>query len=169
MRTIAVTDVQPCPPEKPTVTVSATDAQAAEQGPDTGTFTISRAGDTSSDLSENGTPHGSAQDTGDYRMLGTSVTIAAGASSTTVTVRPIDDGEIEGDESVTLTISESVFFFNDTATTEIYTLSLHDALPISPEKPTVTVSATDAQAAEQGTDTGTFTISRAGDTSSDLS
>src|SRR3712207_7541188 len=25
-----------------------------------------------------------------------------------------------------------VFFFNDTATTEIYTLSLHDALPISP-------------------------------------
>src|SRR3712207_9240234 len=24
-----------------------------------------------------------------------------------------------------------VFFFNDTATTEIYTLSLHDALPIS--------------------------------------
>src|SRR2546430_11207655 len=38
------------------------------------------------------------------------------------------------------------FFFNDTATTEIYTLSLHDALPISTlwrvmEKP---VSATDA-------------------------
>src|SRR5256885_2575997 len=26
------------------------------------------------------------------------------------------------------------FFFNDTATTEIYTLSLHDALPIWPEK-----------------------------------
>src|SRR3712207_7122367 len=26
-----------------------------------------------------------------------------------------------------------VFFFNDTATTEIYTLSLHDALPILPE------------------------------------
>src|SRR3712207_7177631 len=25
------------------------------------------------------------------------------------------------------------FFFNDTATTEIYTLSLHDALPIFPE------------------------------------
>src|SRR3712207_8329247 len=26
-------------------------------------------------------------------------------------------------------------FFNDTATTEIYTLSLHDALPISPARP----------------------------------
>src|SRR3989338_774942 len=29
-------------------------------------------------------------------------------------------------------ISYAVFFFNDTATTEIYTLSLHDALPILP-------------------------------------
>src|SRR3712207_7829952 len=28
---------------------------------------------------------------------------------------------------------EHLFFFNDTATTEIYTLSLHDALPISME------------------------------------
>src|SRR5215212_12151075 len=29
-------------------------------------------------------------------------------------------------------VSRLLFFFNDTATTEIYTLSLHDALPISP-------------------------------------
>src|SRR5215813_14390275 len=28
----------------------------------------------------------------------------------------------------------SFFFFNDTATTEIYTLSLHDALPIEQQK-----------------------------------
>src|SRR2546427_10721618 len=28
----------------------------------------------------------------------------------------------------------SFFFFNDTATTEIYTLSLHDALPISQQR-----------------------------------
>src|SRR5215208_8043822 len=31
----------------------------------------------------------------------------------------------------------SFFFFNDTATTEIYTLSLHDALPISRHTPVV--------------------------------
>src|SRR6478736_9917839 len=38
-----------------------------------------------------------------------------------------------------LTINFIYFFFNDTATTEIYTLSLHDALPISrpPPKPNV--------------------------------
>src|SRR6516165_2047405 len=32
------------------------------------------------------------------------------------------------------TLRVSIFFFNDTATTEIYTLSLHDALPISSRK-----------------------------------
>src|SRR2546430_13799886 len=33
--------------------------------------------------------------------------------------------------------SSVIFFFNDTATTEIYTLSLHDALPISVIRPEV--------------------------------
>src|ERR1043165_3895739 len=35
------------------------------------------------------------------------------------------------ERSCTRTFVCSLFFFNDTATTEIYTLSLHDALPIS--------------------------------------
>src|ERR1051325_12214705 len=34
---------------------------------------------------------------------------------------------------LSLSLSCCFFFFNDTATTEIYTLSLHDALPISPQ------------------------------------
>src|SRR2546422_6976609 len=34
------------------------------------------------------------------------------------------------------------FFFNDTATTEIYTLSLHDALPISPHPAVVCEAST---------------------------
>src|SRR5437588_12461516 len=38
---------------------------------------------------------------------------------------------------VDITLSLSVFFFNDAATTKIYTLSLHDALPIY-GKPIVT-------------------------------
>src|SRR5260363_57309 len=35
-----------------------------------------------------------------------------------------------------------VFFFNDTATTEIYTLSLHDALPICPTPPAAAADGT---------------------------
>src|SRR2546430_12185748 len=37
-------------------------------------------------------------------------------------------------------MSSIFFFFNDTATTEIYTLSLHDALPISTSSNTDTIS-----------------------------
>ena len=46
----------------------------------------------------------------------------------------------------------TVFFFNDTATTEIYTLSLHDALPISLKTGTIVVSDrfADASVAYQG-------------------
>src|SRR2546427_6967525 len=40
------------------------------------------------------------------------------------------------DYAEALSLVSSFFFFNDTATTEIYTLSLHDALPISPTVPT---------------------------------
>src|SRR6266480_1429347 len=55
------------------------------------------------------------------------------------TLLPLDQIYVsfDGDENVYLKYTELsfdglyvVFFFNDTATTEIYTLSLHDALPI---------------------------------------
>src|SRR6267143_2829060 len=49
------------------------------------------------------------------------------------------------------------FFFNDTATTEIYTLSLHDALPIS-ESPR------DAKTIWVGTDDGNLQLTRDGGT-----
>src|SRR2546426_9352558 len=42
------------------------------------------------------------------------------------------------------------FFFNDTATTEIYTLSLHDALPISPRPITSGTSRADKVGADLG-------------------
>src|SRR2546430_13261067 len=48
------------------------------------------------------------------------------------------------------------FFFNDTATTEIYTLSLHDALPIylSPERDCKAVSASAMEAGGEQEATG---------------
>src|SRR3989304_2242964 len=66
-------------------------------------------------------------------------TIAIGPEKADLLVSPIYDeaGNYLGDrKSKRLNSSdgytpEHVFFFNDTATTEIYPLSLHDALPIS--------------------------------------
>src|SRR6266487_5111994 len=43
-----------------------------------------------------------------------------------------------------------VFFFNDTATTEIYTLSLHDALPICSRRPTPGAPARPGSARSRG-------------------
>ena len=42
----------------------------------------------------------------------------------------IDANAVHGSDSSTSAAREVAYFFNDTATTEIYTLSLHDALPI---------------------------------------
>src|SRR2546428_353383 len=43
----------------------------------------------------------------------------------------LDEGNNTGVTATPVMITLFLFFFNDTATTEIYTLSLHDALPIS--------------------------------------
>src|SRR2546430_5820086 len=48
------------------------------------------------------------------------------------------------------------FFFNDTATTEIYTLSLHDALPISFDRRPPRGGAAVRRAARAGGDPGGF-------------
>src|SRR5258708_4032897 len=46
------------------------------------------------------------------------------------TKRASHSRSVQHDESTSACYYSSLFFFNDTATTEIYTLSLHDALPI---------------------------------------
>ena len=66
-----------------TVTVTATDAAADELG-DTGTFTVTRAGNTSGDLTVNIIVGGSATEGTDYGAVGTSVAIPAASASTTI-------------------------------------------------------------------------------------
>src|SRR5205814_2073087 len=140
------------PPQKPTVTVVASDANASEQGPDTGAFTISRAGDTSGALTVNYALGGTAQNGTDYEQVGTSATIAAGASSVTITVTPKDDSEVEGDETVVLTIGAGAAY--NVGSPGSATVVIADNDQPSPQKPTVTVVASDANASEEGPDTG---------------
>src|SRR2546426_7227803 len=52
-----------------------------------------------------------------------------------------------------LVLPSTFFFFNDTATTEIYTLSLHDALPICIDPPRVIVFMDEIEKAFAGTGT----------------
>ena len=65
---------------------------------------------------------------------GTTVTLDMGNGYTAVygqlTDVPLAVGDYVNTGETVGTLAEPSFFFNDTATTEIYTLSLHDALPI---------------------------------------
>src|SRR5260370_5017372 len=54
----------------------------------------------------------------------------------------------------------SLFFFNDTATTEIYTLSLHDALPISPARTSSTPASTRSSMSGRSSPSTSATTSR---------
>lgn len=90
------------------VTIAATDPLASEAG-DTGTFTVTRTGgDLAASLLVQVTRSGTAGDGVDYVDLGGFsffVTIPANELSATVTITPIADARVEGDETVTLTIS----------------------------------------------------------------
>src|SRR5207302_1793310 len=90
----------------PAVTVTAPDPNAAEQGQDTGTFSIARTGLTTSPLTVNCTIAGTAASGADYTIAPSCpVTIPAGAASVIVTVTPIDDTAVEGDETVILNLA----------------------------------------------------------------
>jgi hypothetical protein len=89
----------------PTVTVSATDANASETPGDAGTFTVTRTGSAVAALTVNFTLSGTAVNGSDYTTIASSVTIAAGASSAALIVTPIDDTAVEGSETVILTLS----------------------------------------------------------------
>jgi hypothetical protein len=91
----------------------------------------------------------------DYSSIGTSVTIQAGQTSVTRTVTPIADTNVEGNETVVVTLAVGEYVIG---TPSSATVTIADSVP------TVTVTATDANAAEAGTDPGTFTFTRTGPT-----
>jgi YD repeat-containing protein len=120
----------------PTVTVTATDAGASEQGPDAGTFTFTRAGAsglTGTPLTVYFTPGGTATGGGtDYTPINVPVTIPAGATSQTVTVTPVDDNFVEqGGETVVLTLSANAAYTVGTPASATVTIADNDTTPPS--------------------------------------
>jgi hypothetical protein len=88
----------------PSVTIKATDSSAAEEGLDTGTFTVTRTGQTGDPLTVVYNVGGSADSGDDYEPLSGSVTIPIGASSAEIRINPVDDMLVENDETVILTL-----------------------------------------------------------------
>jgi len=90
------------------VNLVATDPDAAETGPDSGAFTFTRTGgNLAAALTVSFTRTGLATNVSDFVTIPSSVTIPAGQASVTLTITPIDDGAVEGIETVTLTLNAS--------------------------------------------------------------
>jgi hypothetical protein len=140
--------------DKPRVKISATDANAAESGLDTGTFTFTRwAGPTTGDLTVNYTVSGTATSDSDYSALSGSVVIPDGSTTAIVTVTPIDDFLIENDETVTVTISTDAAYHIDAPTSATVTLASDDVGGVS-VNPTSGLTTTETG----GTDTFTVVL-----------
>lgn len=145
------------------ITVTASDASGSETGPDPAVFTITRTGDTTDPLTVNYTIGGTMQTVIDYAALSGSVTIPAGQTSATVTVNPVDDALVEGNETLSITLTAGA------------------CSPGTPSTATVTIADNDtatscaftiAPTVQNGSESGTnlqFTVTRTGSTAASAS
>lgn len=134
-----------------TVTIEATDGDAAEAGSATGTFRITRTGETSSALTVNYTLSGNASAADYTPLLGGTVEIPAGEAFVDILITPVDDTDIEGPETLTLTLASGTG----------YVLGANTAASITITDDDVAVTITPIHAIQGSGDTsapGTFTV-----------
>lgn len=133
------------------VSVHATRDASERSG--SGSFTVSRSGDLTGNLTVFYAVSGSASNGTDYEILSGVLTIPAGFPSADIVVTPRSDSVVEGDEMVVVTLAGAAHYDIDSPGSA--TLLLHDA-----QKGDVSVIATDRQASEHGDDFGEFEIVR---------
>lgn len=92
------------------VTITATDATAAESGLAAGEFRITRTGAADAPLTVYFAASGVAAAGEDYTALGSSATIPLGQASVTLAVAPLADGAAEGAEDVILTLTSDAAY-----------------------------------------------------------
>lgn len=147
----------------PVVSIAAPDDLASETGAgaDSGHFTLSRTGDTTSPLVVTLARSGTATDGTDHAPIATTQTIPAGAPSVSFNVVPVDDATNEGTETVVFTVAADPLYV--VGTPSAATVYLMDD-----DRSTVTLVANDDTASESG-GTGQFTITRTAPTNVALS
>jgi hypothetical protein len=172
-------DDSPAGTNAPVVNVVVTDATASEiplvppwldipQRMDPAVFQVSRSDGTNQPLAVRYRLGGTAVNGLDYEALPGVVTIPAGSFVADITVWPIDDFIIEGDETVTVTLAPNcatagvvrgcyVIGPSNEASAVILDNDTESNLP-----PVVTVVATEPHASEAGPVAGVFTFSRTG-------
>ncbi|MEH6764908.1 MAG: discoidin domain-containing protein [Aequorivita antarctica] len=132
----------------PQVTISATDASAAENPLDSGTFTVSLdAINNRGPITINYAVGGTATPGSDYTALSGSITIPNGQQTGSLTIVPIDDTEIEPLETVVLTLSSGTGYTVGSPSNATVNIISNDNPPpvgnIALNKPTTSSSGTE--------------------------
>ena len=88
-----------------------------------------RSGSTASPLTVNYTVGGTATNGVDYQLLSGNVVIAANFSSAAITVTPLDDNVVEGDETVIVALSSNTTYMVGSPNSATVTIADNDSLP----------------------------------------
>jgi hypothetical protein len=112
----------------PTITIAA-GVNAQEPNPN-GTFILNRTGDTTSALTVNlAIPTGTATNSVDFQTIAATATFAIGSSSTVVDVKPIDDDNYEGTETIVLALQADSTYLLGAATNAEILLIDNETIP----------------------------------------
>ena len=123
-----------------TITVAASDATAGESDradavtgvtppPNTGSFTITRSGVSTSAVTVSYSMSGTAENGLDYTSVAESVVIPAGANTATIVITPLADTAYERDETVVLTVMENPHYLVGADASAAVTIADDDPQP----------------------------------------
>jgi len=155
--------IQPRP--LPAITLTTAQAAASETSGNPGEFTLTRTGDTSTALTVAYTVGGTAVNGTDYGTLSGTVTFAAGSATTTLTLTPIDDLLMEGEETVDVTLAAGNGYSLGNAISGTVTIADNDHAVVLP---VITLATSDNAASETPGNPGQFTLTRTGSTAEAL-
>ncbi|MEC7262555.1 MAG: Calx-beta domain-containing protein, partial [Bacteroidota bacterium] len=138
-------------------TITANDNAASENPLDTGEYTVSldAVNGTGSAITVAYTVTGTAVSGSDYVALAGSVDIPDGQQTATITLTPVDDTDVEADETVVVTLDPGAGYTVGSPSSDTVTISSEDIAP----DPVATITANDNAASENPLDTGEYTVS----------
>lgn len=137
------------------VTLTATENLALENSSIPGSFTVTRVGNLAANLLVHYSLSGTAANGVDFIFVPGTVTIPGGQSTVTFNITPLDDGLVEGEETVVAALMNNpAYNIGNPGTATV--LILDDDIP------GITLTASDTSASESDLDPGSFTFTRTG-------
>ena len=143
------------------LSITATRPTASEAGQSVALVTVDLGGPSDQDLTVNLEILGTAQNGVDYQRVETLIQIPAGQVSETITVTPIDDADIEEQETIDISLATGSGYIVGAPKTASAVIE-DDDLPI------VTAAASSQTITEESPIEGGFTVSRTGPLTDDL-